>query len=332
MSAPAPASVETVRGPIEVGSLGPTLMHEHVFVMSTEHVQNYGSGWWDEEARVADAVVKLNRLHAKGVTTIVDPTVWGLGRYLPRIQRIAAQTPVNIVVATGLYAFEELPPSYAYRGPGALIDIPEPMVTDFVGDIVDGIADTGVKAAFLKCVVAEAGLTPGIERIARAVARASVETGAPITVHTSAATGSGRLAVDLFTEEGVDLTKVVIGHAGDSNDLDYLTELADRGVILGMDRFGLDIFNPGSERIATIAALAARGYADRMVLSHDASCFIDYFGAAHDQARAAAAPNWHYEHITDDVLPALLAAGVSQAQLDQMMIGNPARYFSGRQA
>jgi Predicted metal-dependent hydrolase with the TIM-barrel fold len=126
----------------------------------------------------------------------------------------------------------------------------------------------------------------------------------------------------------VDLSKVVIGHAGDSNDLDYLTELADAGVLLGMDRFGLDLFNPGAERIKTIAALASRGYAASMVLAHDANCFIDYFGAAHDAARAAAAPNWHYEHITDDVLPALLASGVTQEQIEEMMVANPVRYFT----
>ena len=94
-----------------------------------------------------------------------------------------------------------------------------------------------------------------------------------------------------------------IGHAGDSNDLDYLTELADAGVLPGMDRFGLGIFNPVAERIKTIAVLAARGYAASMVLAHDANCFIDYFGAAHDMARAAAAPNWHYEHISDECCP-----------------------------
>jgi phosphotriesterase-related protein len=56
-------------------------MHEHVFILSTEHVQNYGSGtWWDEEARVADAIEKLNALYAKGIRTFVDPTVWGIGR------------------------------------------------------------------------------------------------------------------------------------------------------------------------------------------------------------------------------------------------------------
>ena len=322
------ASVESVRGPIELGSLGQTLMHEHVFVMSTEHMQNYGSSWWDEEARVADAIAKLNSLHAKGIHTIVDPTVWGLGRYIPRIQRIAEQTPVNIIVATGLYVYEELPQQYAYRGPGQLIDIPEPMVTDFTGDIVDGIADTGVKAAFLKCCLETPEPSPGVERIARAVARTHVATGAPITVHTSGPHQSGRTAVRIFKEEGADLSKVVIGHAGDSNDLDYLAELADQGVLLGMDRFGLDLFNPTPERIKTIAALAARGYAPSMVLAHDASCFIDYFGAAHDGARAAAAPNWHFEHISDDVLPALLQAGVTQAQIDTMMVENPVRYFS----
>ena len=135
-------------------------------------------------------------------------------------------------------------------------------------------------------------------------------------------------AVRIFREEGVDLSKVMIGHAGDSNDLDYLTELADAGVVLGMDRFGLDLYNPTAERVKTIAALAARGYAGSMVLAHDANCFIDYFGAAHDAARAAAAPNWHYEHITDDVLPALLASGVTQEQIDTMMVENPVRYFT----
>jgi phosphotriesterase-related protein len=322
------ASVETVRGRVNLGDLGQTLMHEHVFVLSTEHVHNYGSSWWDEEARVADAIAKLNAVHARGIHTIVDPTVWGLGRYIPRIQRIAAQTPVNIIVATGLYVYEELPQQYAYRGPGLLFDIPEPLVTDFVRDITEGIGDTGVKAAFLKCCMETPQLTPGVERIARAIARAHAETGAPITVHTSGPHQTGRIAVRIFKEEGVDLSKVVIGHAGDSNDLGYLTELADQGVLLGMDRFGLDLFNPGAERVKTVVALAARGYAPSMVLAHDANCFIDYFGAAHDQVRAAATPNWHYEHISDDVLPALLAAGVTQAQLDTMLMENPVRYFT----
>ena len=95
--------VNTVRGPIDAEELGQTLMHEHVFVLSTEHVQNYGSDWWDEEAMVARAIDKLNAVYAKGVHTIVDPTVWGLGRDIPRMQRIAAQTPMMpLAVRTAL--------------------------------------------------------------------------------------------------------------------------------------------------------------------------------------------------------------------------------------
>ncbi|WP_456599234.1 phosphotriesterase family protein [Blastococcus sp. SYSU DS0616] len=323
-------TVETVRGPIDTAELGATLMHEHVFVLSTEHVQNYGTGdWWDEDERVADAVDQLNELKALGIDTIVDPTVWGLGRYIPRVQRVAEQTDINIVVATGLYTYDEIPHQYEHRGPGLLLDLPrDPMVDDFTGDIRDGIAGTGVKAAFLKCVIEAKGLTSGVERTVRAVAATHRETGAPITVHTSSHTGAGRLAVQVFGEEGVDLTKVVIGHAGDSNDLDYLSELAEAGCLLGMDRFGLDIYNPTSSRVDTIVALAERGYADRMVLAHDASCYIDYFPGAEGQAaKQQIAPNWNYTHISRDVLPMLRERGTTEEQLRQMLVDTPRRYF-----
>ncbi|GAA1267197.1 phosphotriesterase [Sphaerisporangium rubeum] len=321
--------VETVRGPVDADTLGRTLMHEHVFVLSPEHVDNYGRGaWWDEEARVADAVAKLRALVAKGVTTIADPTVWGLGRYIPRIQRVAAEVPgLNIIVATGLYCFDEVPHQYTHRGPGLLFDMPDPMIEDFTRDITDGIADTGVKAAFLKCVVESKGMTEGVERICRAVARTHVRTGAPITVHTDAFACSGLPALDLFAKEGVDLTKVVVGHAGDSNDLDYLMRMADTGATLGMDRFGLDLYNPTADRVATVAALHHRGYTDRMVLSHDTACFMDYFGPSWDDLPLVA-PNWRFDHILDDVLPALRAEGVPDAAIHQMMVVNPRRYFS----
>jgi len=323
------AQLQTVRGAVEVDDLGPTLMHEHVFVLTTEHVENYGVGtFWDEDERVADAVAKLTELAGKGIRTIVDPTVVGLGRDIPRIQRVAAQVPLHIVVATGVYTYGDLPFAWSQRGPGTMLGGPEPMVGDFTRDLTSGIADTGVKAAFLKCAVEHAPLSPGVERALRAVAQTSVATGAPITVHTSAAEQTGRIAVDVLREEGVDLTKVVLGHAGDSNDLDYLMALADTGAILGMDRFGVDVYNPTADRVATIAALAARGYDDRMVLSHDASCWIDWFGPDLRALQAAMTPNWHYGHISDDVLPALREAGLTDEQLDQLLVVTPRRYFS----
>lgn len=323
------AQVETVRGPVDTSALGRTLMHEHVFVLSTEILQNYGGDWWDEEERVTDAIAKLKALVERGITTVVDPTVIGLGRYIPRVQRIADAVPeLNIIAATGLYTFDELPHHFEYRGPGTILEGPELMADLFLRDIREGIADTGVKAAFLKCVVEQKGLTPGVHRVLRAVAQTHRETGVPITCHTNATAQSGLLALDAFAEEGVDLTKVVIGHSGDTNDLDYLKNIMDRGAIAGMDRFGLDMFNSTQDRVATITTLAQQGYADRMVLAHDASCYIDYFsGEPSRQLLDAAAPNWHFNHIPDDVLPALTAAGVSDHDLELMLVGNPRRYF-----
>ncbi|MDL4774608.1 MULTISPECIES: phosphotriesterase family protein [Thermomonosporaceae] len=321
-------TVETVRGPVDVSALGRTFMHEHVFVLSPENVDNYGAGaWWDEDERVADAVRQLRDLAGRGISTIVDPTVWGLGRYIPRIARIAELVPeLNIIVATGIYTYHDVPLQFLHRGPGTLLGGPEPMVDDFVRDLTEGIADTGVKAALLKCAVDAPGLVPGVERILRAVAAAHRATGAPITVHTEASTQTGRPVLDVLAAEGADLSRVVIGHAGDSNDLDYLMGLADTGAILGMDRFGLDVLNPTADRVGTVAALCERGYADRMVLSHDASCHIDWFGP--DPATLAAmAPHWNYRHISEDVLPALRERGVTDGQLDQMLVENPGRYF-----
>ena len=77
------AQVETVRGSIDTSALGRTYMHEHIFILNTEMQQNFPEEWGDEDDRVADAVAKLRALAAQGVQTIVDPTVVGLGRYIP---------------------------------------------------------------------------------------------------------------------------------------------------------------------------------------------------------------------------------------------------------
>jgi len=209
--------VETVRGPVDVDALGVTLMHEHVFVLTPDVMQNYGDEWWDEEERVADAIAKLRALTALGVDTIVDPTVVGLGRYIPRIQRINAEVDLNIVVATGLYTFDEIPQFFHYRGPGTVLGGPELLTEMFLRDIRE------------------------------------------------------------------------------------------------------------------VSALCAQGYADRIVLSQDAHCYIDFFsGEAGEAAKVATLPNWHYEHIHRDVLPALRASGVTDEQIRTMLVENPRRYFASR--
>jgi phosphotriesterase-related protein len=314
--------VETVAGPVGVDALGTTLMHEHVFVLNEEVRQNYPADW-DEDTRIEDAVAKLTALAGRGCQTIVDPTVIGLGRDIGRIQRVAARVPLNIIAATGLYTYNEVPLYFKFREAGSRgID---PMAEMFISDVTEGISDTGVRAAFLKCAIDDQGLTPGVERVLRAVARAHAETGAPITVHTHPRSGNGRDVIQVLREEKADLTRVVLGHSGDSSDLDYLTELADAGCLLGMDRFGLNLLTPFEERVAIVAALCERGYAGSMVLSHDAACYIDWFPPG---SVPRFAPDWHFEHLFNDVLPALRERGVSAEQLDAMLVGNPRRYFT----
>ena len=141
-------------------------------MLTADVQQNYPGEWGSEDERITDAVTKLSALAAQGVRTIVDPTVVGLGRNLPRIQRVAEQVPgLNIIVATGLYTYDSVPFFFYHRGPAlneALgTEVPDPMAAMFVGDITEGITGTGVRAGMLKCAIDEHGMTPGVERVMR---------------------------------------------------------------------------------------------------------------------------------------------------------------------
>ncbi len=312
------SQVQTVRGPVDSAELGVTLMHEHIFVLTADVQANFPGEWGDEDDRVADAVAKLKALHDTGVRTIVDPTVIGLGRYLPRIKRVAEQVPINIVAATGVYTYRDVPTYFWYRDP-------DPMADMFVTDIREGIADTGVKAGLLKCAIDEPGLTPGVERVMRAVAKAHLETGVPITVHTHPGTETGRHVQRVMCdEEGVAPERIVLGHSGDTTDCDHLAKLADAGFTLGMDRFGINLETTFEARAQTLVEMVRRGYAERMVLSQDAACYMDWIA---EPVRKMALPQWHYTHLHDDVIPWVLGRGVSQEQIDTMLVDVPRRYF-----
>jgi len=315
------SSVETVRGRVDASELGTTLPHEHILIIEPEALANwgysYGPCYWDEEVRVADAIAKLTEVREAGIRTIVDPTAPGLGRYIPRIQRINEAVDLNIVVATGLYAFLALPNFLTYRDVDAIAEL-------FVREIREGINDTGVKAAFLKCAVEAHGLVGDVPRILAAVAAASVETGAPVMVHTNAAARTGFAALETLTAAGVDPARILIAHMGDSNDMEYLRELAASGAWLGLDRFGIDHFNPTAERIRTLLKLLDEGYGNRVHLSHDAACFIDFFTG--NPAFAGEKPD--YLLVTRTVLPELLAAGATQVDIDQMMVENPVGFLA----
>jgi phosphotriesterase-related protein len=323
MAASAVTMVETARGPVDTAALGSVLMHEHVFVLSHElHVNYPDVVGFDEDRDVAAAITRLNELVDAGINTIVDLTVAGIGRDIRLLAKVAKHTTLNIVVATGYFTFTELPHLVNVRARVGRVHEADMLAEWFVGDITEGVARTGIKAGILKCATDRQGVTPGVEAVLRAVARAHLQTGVPISTHTHPATRRGLEQQDVFEAEGVDLTRVVIGHSGDTDDLGYLEELLARGSYLGMDRFGLYGILSKEARVRTIADLCARGHAGRLVLSQDAACVNDWFPPTMQSPG-----DWHYCHISRDVLPALRDAGVSESDVTAMLVDNPRRIF-----
>jgi phosphotriesterase-related protein len=316
--------VNTVRGPIDGAALGSTLMHEHIFVLSPE-IEKTGEEW-DEEAEQAGAVAKLNELKRQGIDTLVDLTVIGLGRYIPRIKAIADLVPdINIVVATGVYTYNEVPMFFHFQGPGTVLGGPEPMVEMFIREIREGIADTGVRAGILKCATDSPGVTPGVERVLRSVAQAHRATGVPITTHTPRPPEPWGLHQQrIFKEEGVDLSRVVIGHSGGTINTDYHLELLENGSFLGFDHFGMSGITL-EDRVDSIIRLCDRGYAERLVLSHDAMCFVDWF----PRSMKDALRDWRWTYISTDVLPVMRERGVREADIERMLVQNPRTILEG---
>ena len=315
-------TVETFRGPVPSDGLGLTLIHEHVFVRSLELEVNRPDYEWDPSLAVETAVASLMDLHDLGVRTVVDLTVPGLGRDVELVSQVAARVPINLVAATGWYTPNSLPPYFRFYGPRGVFGGDEPLVEMFVTDIRDGIAGSDVKAAMLKVMTDEEGFTPDVVRVMSAVVAAHQETGVSITTHSHPASQNGLGQQTFLVERGVDPERIVIGHSGDSEDLDYLRALMDNGSTIGMDRFGMEHVLTDERRVDTVARLVELGYADRMVLSHDASF---YSHITPPSWRADHAPNWRMDNIPNRILPMLRAVGVSPEAIDQMMVHNPCR-------
>ena len=308
------ATLQTVTGPIDSADLGFTLMHEHILIANWS-MRMAVPGWIDRDDLVKRAIQEVRSAQARGVRTIVDLTPVNLGRDIDVIRAVAEGAEMQIIAATGFYWTEE--PFFQGWEVDRLVEFLLP-------DLEKGIQGSSARAGIIKCATDHLGVTPTNDKLLRVAARLHRATGAPISTHTSSRHHTGLAQQDVFADEGVDLSRVVIGHCGDTTDLDYLKKILARGSTIGMDRFGLDMLLPFADRVSTIAKLCRDGLCDRMVLSHDASCHIDWFPR---QALERFAPRWNMRHISDDVLPALRAEGLSEAQIEALCVANPRRVF-----
>lgn len=319
--------VPTTAGDIDVNDLGVVFMHEHVFIRSEPmHWGWPGFGGWDTETEVATAREHLRGLAQAGVGAILDMTVPGLGRDPALVARAAEGTGLAIMFATGYYTYDDLPFPFRLRGPGKVLDGDDRLLESlFEADLTVGIGETDFRAAVLKIVTDEPGMTEDVGRLARAVANVHLRTGAPICTHAHAPSKRGLDQQRALREKGVDLGRVLIGHSNETTDLDYLTQVIENGSYLGWDRCGLPLAVPLDTQIDTLAALCERGYANRVMLSHDKASFMDWFTNAEVDPFL---PDWRYTYIHDTVLPGLRDRGVTDDQIEQMLIRSPREFFT----
>ena len=315
-------TIESVTGPLEAGDLGTTLIHEHLRTRDEANARQFPH-LYDAEALNDAAVEAAKGALDRGVKTIGEPTAMFLGRDVRFIERVAKETGLQVIVCTGIYTYDHLPLFWQSRSPDVMADA-------FVHDIEQGIQGSDIKAAFLKCAADEPGVNDNVEKVHRACARASLRTGAPIMAHSRPASNTGPRQVEILLEEGVAPEKIQIAHCGDSDDLGYIEGLLEMGVYIGLDRFGIEMYLPMDRRLNTAQALLEKGYEERMFLSADSCASIDWFPEETVEVlmREGAVKDWTITLVPDQVIPALKERGMTDAQLETMMVENPQRWLA----
>jgi len=306
--------VMTVSGPIPPDRLGFTLPHEHTAI-SLWHIANRWDYW--ELTPDDDLIIEeLRELRRRGGGTLVDLTLPGVGRDPHRLRRLAGSTGLNIVMGTGWYR-------EAYYPAEALIDrrTVGDLAAEMVSELEHGVGESGIRPGIIGEIGTDKPWVSALEeRVHRAAARAATQTGMAITTHgVQSSVGLAQLAI--FLEEGVDPSRVVIGHADSHHDLDFYLSVLDAGANLQFDflghRFAVEeALEP--RLVETIVELLERGHATQLLLSQD---------VCHDR-QLKANGGFGYVYLQQHFLPTLRTAAVGEGEIRQMTIDNPARILA----
>ena len=306
--------VMTVSGPIPPEKLGFTLPHEHTGI-SLWHIANRWDYW--ELTPDDDLIIEeLRDFRRRGGGTLVDLTPPGVGRDPDRLRRLAGATGVNIVMGTGWYR-------EAYYPAEALIDrrSVDNLAAEMVNELEHGVGAGGIRPG----IIGEIGtdkpwVSAQEERVHRAAARAAKQTGMAITTHgVQSAVGLAQLRI--FTDEGVDPARVVIGHADSYHNLDFYLSVIAAGANLQFDFLGHRFSTEEAlepRLVETIVELLERGFADQLLLSQD---------VCHNW-QLKANGGFGYVYLQQHFLPTLRTAAVGEGEIRQMTIDNPARILT----
>lgn len=320
--------IQTVQGGIDPSKLGFTLPHEHICASSAGFWQQWPEFFGSRAAFVSKAVDRLKAARDEGVDTIVDVTPADIGRDIRLIEEISRKSGMQIVASTGHW----LVPSVSMAARTA-----DELAGFFVLEIERGIEGTGIKPGVIKVATDREGVTPFLEKALKAAARASRATGIPVTTHTYAAARVAEKQADIFESEGLKPTSVCLGHCDDSDDMEYLTRLLERGYTIGMDHLTWGIgaseeSDPKTltwqQRAQTIRKLADAGFCEQLFLSNDWYFGISMAGTGTMQAKEKLNPDGVL-FTNRKVIPYLKNIGVTEQQIQTMTVANPRRFFSG---
>lgn len=305
--------IHTIKGPLEIDSLGLMLPHEHLFTdLRGPHVPDYARG---EPAAVVDVVGRyLAEAAVAGVTVLVECSTVGVGRNLDVLRALADVTPIHILAPTGVYRDAYIPSALRETSEKDLADL-------WTKELTVGIEGTSIRAGFIKLAMSDDGPTELEIRNLKAAAQASKNTGAGIAVHTI----GGKVAreeMDVLEHAGLDLRRFIWVHAQTEPDVSVLKEAARRGAYIELDTVGAP-FQSQPELLETALALLEAGFADQLLLSHDAGWY--------NPASPDGLPETGYRGyaaLTNDFIPALSERGVSQETIRQITVSNPAQAFA----
>lgn len=328
------ATIQSVTGPIDAADLGRVLVHEHIRIRypgeTLEPTYRY-----DRAECLARAVAKLKAVAEHGVRTIVDPCPIELDRDPELMRDVSAASGVNVICSTGFY--------HEHDG----IGIPfywrartrEEVAEFYLHELEHGIAETGIRPGVIKIA---SGVEPGRhdKKVIAGAGIAAREAGVSLISHCEHSQG-GHVQQDILAEQGVDLSRALIGHQDEQPDPAPLIAIAERGSFVGIDRVGM-ILAPDTQRADNIAALVDAGHADRVCLSHDASCCFQSPRFPYplpegmpESMSAELMPamvqtmNLPFTYLFTEFLPQLAQRGVDDATINSILVDNPRRLLTG---
>ena len=319
--------IATVSGETTPEGLGKTLMHEHLVIGYPGFESHTTRPGPNRDEQFAICIDKIQQLQDLGFKSMLDPCPNDLGRDVELAAKVGQHTGFQIICATGLYKEAEGGVAY-WHFRSQFSPVVDAMTELFVRELTEGIGETGIKAGIIKVATGIGEITEHERNVLVAAARASVETGAPITTHTD----QGKLGdqqQQILTDNGVPAHRIIIGHSCGTDDHDYHMGLARAGSYLGFDRFGIELIYPDATRVASLVKLIKAGVGDRIVVSHDSVwCWR---GEPFPPELLTNLPEGIFDptHFSNKIIPQLREAGVNDEEIDQLLVANPRRFFEG---